>query len=56
MQHSNVRKGICAVNLKDVVLWKDNYSAAQKAIAQWPPKLAQICSIAKCGRVSVRLT
>ncbi len=36
MQHSQVRKGICAVNLNDVLLWKYNYSAAQKAIVQRP--------------------
>ena len=36
MQHSKVRKGICAVNLKDVVLRKYHYSATQKAVAQKP--------------------
>ena len=43
MQHSKVRKGICrkdgtsrAAKLNDVLLWKYNYSAAQKAIAQRP--------------------
>ena len=37
MQHSKVRKGICAANLNDVVLWRYNYIAAQKAVAQKPP-------------------
>ena len=36
MQHRKVRKGICAAELKDVVLWKYHYSAAQKAVAQKP--------------------
>ena len=36
MQHSKVRKGIYAANLNDAVLWKYDYSAAQKAIAQRP--------------------
>ena len=36
MQHSKIRKGIFAVNLNTVLLWKYNYSAAQKAIAQRP--------------------
>ena len=46
MQHSKVRKGICAVNLKDVLLWKYNYSAAQKAIAQRPRLISalEICA------------
>ena len=36
MQYRKVRKGICADNLNDVVLWKYHYSPAQKAIAQRP--------------------
>ena len=47
MQHSKVRKGICAVNLKDVVLWEYYYRAAQKAIAQMPSLISalEICAI-----------
>jgi len=36
MQHSKVRKGICAVNLNDAPARKNNDSFAQKAPAQRP--------------------
>ena len=42
MQHSKERKGICAANLNNVVLWKYNYSAAQKAIAQRPSLISAL--------------
>ena len=42
MQHSKVRKGICAANLNDTVLWKYNYSAAQKATAQMPSLISEL--------------
>ena len=46
MQHSKVRKGVFAVNLNTVLLWKYNYSAAQKAIAQRPRLISalEICA------------
>ena len=42
MQHCKVRNGICAINLNDAVLWKYNYSAAQKAIAQRPRLISEL--------------
>ena len=42
MQHSKVREHNCAANLNDVVLWKYNYSAAQKAVAQRPILISEL--------------
>ena len=56
MQHSKVRKGICAVNLKDVVLWKYNYSAAQKAIAQRPRLISALVGECIVGITSFIVT
>ena len=37
MQPSKVRKGICAANLKTVLLWVHNYGTAQKADTKAKP-------------------
>ena len=49
MQHIKVRNGICrkdgtsrAVNLNNALLWKYNYSTAQKAIAQRPRLISEL--------------
>ena len=54
MQHSKVQKVICAAILKDVVLWKYNYSAAQKAIAQMPRLIFAIVTISALGWINIK--
>ena len=51
MQHSKVRKVICAAILKDVVLWKYNYSAEQKAIAQRPHLISALMIFSALGGI-----
>ena len=56
MQHSKVRKGICAINLNDAVLWKYNYSAAQKAFAQRPRLISALVGECIVGITSFIVT
>ena len=42
MRHSKVSKEICVTNLNNVVIWKYNCSAAQKAILQRPRLISEL--------------